>query len=583
MRHGYTIVWCGWQHDVPAVDGLMRIHVPEAQSADGPLSGKLLVKFQPHAPSQVQRLADRLHRPSPTSALHVPDAMLLVWETEEAPPQMMPRTAWSFARLDAGQVVPDASHIYRASGFVPGKVYQVLYPTTGAPVIGLGFLTPRDLLAFLRYGTAQEGNPCAGALHAASAFGASQRGQSLRQCLYLGLNEDEQARLVCDGFLAHIAGGKRGGDFTQRFGQPSSTLTPSMSDLFPFPDTAQTDPETGRTDGLLARFAARQRLPQIFLTNSSTEYWRGDASLSHTTVAGTHDVPPSASVRLYHYAGTQHASGTFPLTDTSPIDGARGQHPFNGVDYTPLLRAALVRLDRWVTRAEDPPPSRYPCLAEGTAVSPTQTAAIFTAIPGVGFPTHLPRVTRLDFGPDAEAGLATTLPPVVGTPYPHVVPAVDQDGNERSGSRLPDLSVPVATYTGWNLRHADMGASDQLMSLMGATIPFPVTREAREAGGDPRLSIEERYPTKAEDLAQVRRAAQALVADGYLLAEDLELVVSQASQRYELVLRPVEEPLLTGDETSRGRGGGGGVAMGCGAARHTHYLPTRRGPGHRDW
>jgi hypothetical protein len=121
------------------------------------------VKFQPHAPSQVQRLADRLHRPSPTSALHVPDAMLLVRETEEAPPQMMPRTAWSFARLDAGQVVPDASHIYRASGFVPGKVYQVLYPTTGAPVIGLGFRTPRDLLAFLRYGTAQEGNPCANA------------------------------------------------------------------------------------------------------------------------------------------------------------------------------------------------------------------------------------------------------------------------------------------------------------------------------------------------------------------------------------------------------------------------------------
>jgi hypothetical protein len=97
------------------------------------------------------------------------------------------------------------------------------------------------------------------------------------------------------------------------------------------------------------------------------------------------------------------------------------------------------------------------------------------------------------------------------------------------------------------------------------------------------LSIEERYPTKAEDLAQVRQAAQALVADGSLLAEDLELVVSQASQRYELVLRHAEEPLLTGDETSRGRGGGGGVAMGCGAARHTHYLPTRRGPGHRDW
>jgi len=128
-----------------------------------------------------------------------------------------------------------------------------------------------------------------------------------------------------------------------------------------------------------------------------------------------------------------------------------------------------------------------------------------------------------------------------------IVLAVVQIGNERSGSRLLDLSVPVATYTGWNLRHADMGAPDQLMSLLGATIPFPVRREAREAGGDPQLSIEEHYPTKAEYLAQVRRAAQALVADGYLLAEDLELVVSQASQRYELVLRHVEKPLLTGN------------------------------------
>src|SRR5262245_20303951 len=114
------------------------------------------------------------------------------------------------------------------------------------------------------------------------------------------------------------------------------------------------------TDGLLARLTARQRLPKIFLTNSSTEYWRWDTSLSHTNVAGTHDVPLSAPVRLYHYAGTQHASGTLPLTDTSPVDGARGQHLFNCVDYTPLPRAALVRRDRWMTRAEDPPPSRYP-------------------------------------------------------------------------------------------------------------------------------------------------------------------------------------------------------------------------------
>jgi Alpha/beta hydrolase domain len=539
MRQGYTIVWCGWQHDVPAVDGLMRIRVPEARSADGPISGKILVKFQPNAPSQVQLLSDRLHRPYPATNLSDPDATLFVRDADEAPPQVIPRAQWSFAKLEAGKVVPDASHIYLASGFVPGKLYQVVYTTTGAPVIGLGLLTARDLVAFLRYGTAQAGNPCAGGVQHAYAFGASQSGRYLRQFLYLGLNEDEQDRLVFDGLLVHIAGGKRGGDFNQRFGQPSSTLHPSMSDLFPFTDTTQTDPETGRTDGLLKRLSARQKLPKIFFTNSSTEYWRGDASLAHTDVQGTRDVPPSASVRIYHYAGTQHASGMLPLTDTSPIDGSRGQQLFNCVDYTPLLRAALVRLDRWVTAQEAPPPSRYPCLADGTAVPPEQTAVIFTAIPGVQFPAHLPGVVRLDFGPEAEAGIATPLPPSVGQAYPHFVPAVDADGNEQSGIRLPDISIPLATYTGWNGRHPEMGAPDHIMALMGATIPFPPTQSEREASGDPRLSIEERYPSKADYLERVTKAAQALVAEGHLLGDDVQTVLEQASHRYDLLSRHV--------------------------------------------
>jgi hypothetical protein len=535
MRHGYTVVWCGWQHDVPAVDGLMRIRVPEAQSADGPISGKILVKFQPNAPSQVQLLSDRLHCPYPATNLDDPDATLLVRDTDEAPPQVIPRMQWSFATLEDGKVVPNASHIYLASGFVPGKRYQVIYTTTGAPVIGLGLLTTRDIVAFLRYGTAQEGNPCAGDVRHAYVFGASQSGRYLRQFLYLGLNEDEHERLVFDGLLVHIAGGTRGGDFNQRFGQPSSTLHPSMSNMFPFTDTAQTDPETGRTDGLLERLVARQKLPKIFFTNSSTEYWRGDASLAHTDVQGTRDVPPSASVRMYHYAGTQHASGTLPLTYISPIDGSRGQQLFNSVDYTPLLRAALVRLDRWVTAQEAPPPSRYPCLADGTAVSPEHTAAIFTAIPGVQFPAHLPRVVRLNFGPEAEAGIATILPPSVGQAYPHFVPAVDADGNERSGIRLPDISVPLATYTGWNGRHPEMGAPDHLMGLMGATLPFAPTQSEREAARDPRLSIEERYKSKEDYMDRVTKAAQALVAEGYLLEDDVHTVLEQASHRYDLL------------------------------------------------
>jgi hypothetical protein len=176
-------------------------------------------------------------------------------------------------------------------------------------------------------------------------------------------------------------------------------------------------------------------------------------------------------------------------------------------------------------------------------VAPEQPKAVFAALPGVGFPAYLPQVRRLDFGSEAERGVATKLPPEVGEPYPHFVPAVDQDGNEVSGVRMPDLTVPLATYTGWNLRHPQMGASDQLMSLMGSTIPFSATRRDREALGDPRLSISERYPTKTEYLAQARREAQRLVESCHLLAEDLELLVDQASRRYEILLEHTRQPL----------------------------------------
>jgi hypothetical protein len=257
-------------------------------------------------------------------------------------------------------------------------------------------------------------------------------------------------------------------------------------------------------------------------------------------------VPPGASSRLYHFAGTQHSAGTLPLTDTNPVDGARGQQAFNSVDYNPLLRNALVRMERWVSAQEVPPPSRFPRLADQTAVAPKQPRSVFVAIPGVGFPAHPPQVIRLDVGPDAASGIATILPPVEGKPYPHLVPAVDLDGNEMSGIRLRDLTVPLATYAGWNLRHPQMGAPDRLMSLMGATIPFPATRAERAATGDPRRSIEERYPGKAGYVEQVRREAQRLIDAGYLLVEDLELVVGQASRRYEL-LASAREPVVAGE------------------------------------
>ena len=161
--------------------------------------------------------------------------------------------------------------------------------------------------------------------------------------------------------------------------------------------------------------------------------------------------------------------------------------------------------------------------------------AVVTTIPGVGFPAHPPRVTRLDFGPEAANGIATTLPPKEGEAYPHFVPSVDPDGNELSGIRLPDVTVPLATYTGWNLRHPQIGAPERLMSLIGSTIPFPATEGERAAKGDPRQSIEARYPGKAAYLDQVGRAAQRLIDAGYLLPEDLERILAQSARRWDLL------------------------------------------------
>lgn len=540
MQQGYTVVVCACQHDVPNNPGLMRLHVPEAMEANGPISGKLVVTFQLNAPAVVQVLANGPHRPHPTHDLDDPEAVLTEQDHEDAPERIIPRDQWAFARLQNDRVVPDASHVYLASGFQPGKVYQVIYTTTGAPVGGLGLLATRDLVAFLKY-EASADNPCAGDVEYAYTLGVSQSGRFLRHFLYLGLNQDERDRMVFDGLIPHVAGGKHG-EFNHRFAQPGSQASRSPNNLFPFSDTVQTDPETGRTDGLLRRLTASHHLPKVMHTYTSSEYWAGHGALVHIDVTGRHDLDVPESVCIYHFGGTQHGLGGLTLKDTDPVTGIRGQQPFNWTDYRPLLRAALVNLDRWVTHGELPPPSRYPRLDDGTAVPPGQVLATFEKIPGVTPPEPLRRFFRYDFGP--QNGIATHIPPRVGAPYPCLVPAVDEDGNEQCGILLPYQTVPLATYTGWNLRHADIGGAGQILAsggasggtLLGATIPFAATREARQNAADPRPSIAERYGSKDNYLVRVKQASQALVDEHYLLAEDVTEILDQASQHYDLLV-----------------------------------------------
>lgn len=540
MRQGYTVAFCGWQQDAPEAPGIMRLRGLEAVTPEGPISGKIVVTIQPNVSTPVQRLANSLHRPYPAQRLDDPQAVLTEQDHEEAPERVIPRQKWSFARLENGRAVPDATHVYLASGFQPGKIYQIIYTATGAPIMGLGLLATRDLGAFLRYGESGAGNPCAGDVEHAYSFGVSQSGRFLRHFLYLGLNQDEADRTVFDGLIPHVAGGKHG-EFNHRFAQPSSQASRSPNSQFPFSDIDQTDPETGHTDGLLSRLAAQGKAPKVMHTYTSSEYWGGHGALVHIDVTGRYDLDIPPSVRVYHFAGTQHPLGAPPLQDTDSRQGYRGQLPFNWIDYRPLLRAALVNLDHWVTRDEPAPASQYPRLDTRTAVSAEQLSASFPTLPGVNFPAPLRYLTRLDFGPGA--GVPTHAPPVVGPPYPCLVPAVDQDGNEIGGIRMPYYTVPLATYTGWNLRHADIGGTGQILAsggasggtLFGATLPFPASRQARESTGDPRRSIAERYASKTAYLERVQQAAEGLVQAKYLLTEDVEDILNQAAQHYDLL------------------------------------------------
>jgi hypothetical protein len=538
LRQGWTVAACGWQWDVlraPGSRALMGLDPPMATRDGVALPGLAVVEFQPNAPSSDLLLANRVHRPNPAAEVDDPQARLTVRDWTDGPRTVVSRDRWRFAREDGGRVVPDATHVWLSGGFEAGRLYEVVYRPAMSPVVGAGLLAVRDCAAWLRNGTAGEGNPCAGRIDHAFAFGVSQTGRFLRHFLSLGLNVDEAERRVFDGLLPHVAGARRG-EFNHRFAQPSAQSVRGFGHLMPFTFDDQTDPLTGESGGLLRRQRERGGVPKIVATNTAAEYWRGDGSLLHTDLAGEGDVPPPAEVRVYHFAGTQHGPGSLPLGRVSAADGQRGVHGFNAVDYTPLLRAALVNLADWVTKGEAPPPSVYPRLAGGTAVPPGDVLRAFGAIPGVSLPDpeRLPAMRRVDLGPDAAAGVGRS-PAATGEPYPTFVSAVDADGNEVGGVRLPDLAVPLATYSGWNPHDPATGGQGLLINMQGSTIPFAPTAADRARRGDPRSSIAERYPDCAGYLARVRAAAQQLVHERYLLAEDVDAVVERAGRTWDLI------------------------------------------------
>jgi hypothetical protein len=528
FRHGWTVAWAGWQWDVPRTAARTRIGLepPSVPAAARTPPSQMQLRVQPHEPRASLPLTDLhvgdlgRHTLIQPADVHEPGARLLVRDGPYGEPVVIPRAQWRFDQ---------DSHIWLDGGFAAGRIYDILYTPLDCPVVGAGMLATRDLASYLRY---DPDAPTAGTIDQVIGEGQSQCGRFLRTYLYLGLNQDEHGRPALDGVLAHIAGGRRG-EFNHRYAQPSVQPTPSFGHLFPFADLPQTDPATGKVDGLLSRRLAEGGLPKIIYTDTSSEYWRGDAGLSHTDLATGGDAPLPESVRRYLFASTQHGPGAAVRAQRT-LFGSVGRNYLNMVDYRPLYRAALMNLLAWVRDGVTPPESAYPT-AESRC-SRAQVIAVLTPIPGLALPDDgaMTSVYPLDLGPDADRGIGAMPPKLGGEPYPDWVAAVDDNGNEAAGVPMPDVTVPVASHTGFNPRHADTGGEGQLLEYIGSTVPFARDKAAREANHDPRLSIAERYANRDDYLAHVRKAALALVERRYLLAEDVELCQEIAAARYDV-------------------------------------------------
>src|SRR5216683_4103758 len=475
LGRGYSLVWSGWDPGAPRANNNLGADFPTALENGKPVTGRIRDEFHfgTRAPGDgsVRRLS------YPAASLDQPQARLTVRARESDRRTEIARETWEFIDERSIRLLPEGRK------FEPIKIYELWYEAVEPKVLGIGYASVRDLVSFFRYTSANRGgipNPLVSGtseIRHALAFGVSQSGRFLRHFLELGMNTDEAGQLVFDGVFSHVAGA--GKVFANhRFGMPGRTATQHEDRLypenwFPFSQAATTDAFSRQTGAISAGAATD---PKIIETNSSTEYWQKGASLVHTDPGARRDLALPANARAYLIAGTQH--GGRPGVDPRPGPCVNPRNPHSA---TPALRALFLALEEWVTKGVAPPPSRVPSLAAGTAVK----AATL----------RLPRVK--DFA--LPSGINQIAPPVdwIDPPedgpswfYETFVAAVDNDGNEVAGIRLPPIAVPLGTYTGWNVYRAQPG---ELADRDGSLIPFARTKKERQAVGDPRPSLEERY------------------------------------------------------------------------------------------
>ncbi|MDA0206892.1 MAG: alpha/beta hydrolase domain-containing protein [Acidobacteria bacterium] len=516
MERGYTLLWVGWQFDLVDSPNALRLFAPSAQGIDGWVRSLVT----PLAPTKTFSVAGAGHVPYEATNVNDPDARLITRLHMDSPGRDTPRDKWRF--IDSSTVEVDG-------GLTPGRSYEVIYRSKDPGVAGLGPAAIRDFVSFLKFGVGGSGllAELPQGLERSIGYGSSQSGRFLRQYLYDGFNADEQGRIVFDGAWPHISGAARG-SFTHRFAQATRQDPYYTVAVFPFRDLTDTDPVTGQSAGLLAKYQNTNAMPKVFYTVTSSEYFARSASLVTTSIDGAAEAPLADTTRFYYMTGTQHGAGSVP-----PSVPRNLQNRANSNDYWPLMRALLVNFDDWVTKGKEPPPSRYPSVGELASLEDLN----FPKIPNFTPLGYQRKAMRLDFGPEfLSKGVISNQPPeVVGPKYPAKVPQLDRDGNEVAGVRLPSVQVPLATYFGWNLPKPEVADVDENLTNTGSTLPFPFNKAQRLANHDPRLSVEERYGSRDAYGARVNAAAALLVAERHLLPRDVDAVVNQCLAMWDFV------------------------------------------------
>jgi hypothetical protein len=345
--------------------------------------------------------------------------------------------------------------------------------------------------------------------------------------IWQGFHVDEAGRMVFEGAFPHVPGGGKGA-FNFRFAQTTHHPTDlegnyMPADHAPFNFLPDDHPLSGDpTQDVLATAKKMGKVPFIYIINHELEYWGRSASLIHTDQKGIEDRPFHKKVRYY-------VPVSLPHNNTRSLSPGVAQHMLNPLNVEPVLRAALVSFDQWISEGVEPPASRYPTIAAGTLILAVEHKAGFPRIPGMRHPGRNLNPPIIDYGPDFwTKGIMSEIPPKTIGCYITRVPAYDIDGNSIGGIRMPELQAPLGTYQGWNVRQVKYNASNYLGRFAGSFWPFELTKDKRMDTGDPRPSLAERYPKFDDYLAALSKAVDKLVSERLFIQEDADRYITFA-------------------------------------------------------